>query len=127
MPSISNIAISTIALLASIQYCPAPSAVAKAGIGGITDIIDSIGGLATTIDGIVKNHEGNKRDLVSFNSRINRRDYGLGTAPQDCQNQLHGAYVTFSQPSSNSKLYHPHSLRSDIPQPSKFKESHQHA
>lgn len=101
MPSFSTIAISAVALLGSVQYCPAPP---LAVIGEVAGIVSSVASVAGTVDGIVTNHES-KRGLEGFNSRIRARgDYGLGTAPQDCKNQLTSASVTFSRPQGNDVL-----------------------
>jgi len=106
MPSFSTIAISTVALLAGVQYCPAPPLVAVIGIDTITAIGTAAtvaGTVSSTVEGAVSDAKG-KRGLDGFQSRVRRGDYGLGTAPQDCKNQLTSAHVTFSRPSGNNVL-----------------------
>jgi len=112
MPSISKTVISVVALVAMVQYCPAPflaaiPAATAAGISAAAAGVSAAAAVAGTVVTAVKD----KRDVVEnkreFVSRIKRQDIGLGTAWQDCHNQLTGASLIFSGPEPGSEYILP--------------------
>jgi len=103
----STTALPAIALIAMVQYCPAPffaaipTAVA-AGMGAVGSVVGAAGAVSGAVEaGIGKREVEFARD---FNSRIKRQDYGTGTAWSDCKKQLGTAEVTFSAPAVGTVL-----------------------
>ncbi len=120
MHSISKAIVPATALLAMVQYCPAPflPAVAVAvavsagsisiDAGSIAGVVGAAGGVAGAVEGGIQAHHS--RDIESkphqFMSRIKHQDLsslGLGTAWPDCHSQLGSANLNFSSPSTSSK------------------------
>lgn len=117
MHFIKSLAVPAIALLAMIQYCPAPVLPIISitiNLGSTAAWIGAIGGVAGAVTGGISAAK-DSRDLTvkrshpqrEFKGRIKRQDtanLGLGTAWEDCRKQLANAFVTFSAPSPGSKL-----------------------
>lgn len=105
MPSISKAAVSAFALVAMVQYCPAPflALIPEAVAVGMGAVGSAVGAAGTVAGSVTAGIEGSKGKRTEFNSRIKRQDYGLGTAWQDCHDELVGASVTFSAPSIGSE------------------------
>ncbi|TVY16137.1 hypothetical protein LARI1_G006239 [Lachnellula arida] len=103
----STTALPAVALIAMVQYCPAPflAAIPEAvaiGIGAASGVVSAISSVAGNVEsGIGKREVELARD---FNSRIKRQDYGTGTAWPDCKKQLGSAKVTFSAPAVGTVL-----------------------
>lgn len=120
MHAISQVLVPTIALLAMVQYCPAPfvpAVAAAAAVAGTASTVSTVAGVVGASGAVAGAIEGgvsaarsgkSKRDLRLFNSRINKREdlsnLGLGTAWPNCVSELKSASLTFSSPSSNGKL-----------------------
>jgi len=107
----SATAVPAVALLAMVQYCPAPffaaiPAAVAAGMGAVGSVVGAAGAVTGAVEAGLASH-GHKREVEfarDFNSRIKgRQDYGTGTAWSDCHSQLSSAKVTFSAPSTGSK------------------------
>ncbi|CRG86348.1 hypothetical protein PISL3812_03353 [Talaromyces islandicus] len=129
MHAISQVLVPTIALLAMVQYCPAPFIPIAAGLAASTaealgtaaaagasaatttstvaGVVGAAGGVAGAVEGGIS-AANSKRDLRNFNSRIKKRQdvskLGLGTAWPNCINELGSAHLTFSSPSSSSVI-----------------------
>lgn len=120
MHSISKAVVPAIALLAMVQYCPAPflpAIAVAAALGGVTvsvdagsiaGVIGAAAGVAGAVEGGIQAHHS--RDIESkprqFMSRIKRQalsNLGLGTAWPDCHSELKSAHLSFSSPSTSSK------------------------
>jgi hypothetical protein len=110
MPCISKLLAPTVALLAMVQYCPAPfiaaigAAVAGVSAADAAAVIGTAAGVAGAVEGGI----ADKSSKRHFNSRIKKRqdisNLGLGTAWPDCMDELQSSTLTFSSPSANSKL-----------------------
>jgi hypothetical protein len=113
MPSISKTVLPAIAVIAMVQYCPAPflaaiPAAVAVGLGAVSSVVAATASVAGVVTSAIIKREEGADELTGevnpeFYSRIKRLDFGLGTAWQDCHNQLAGAHVVFSGPSPGSK------------------------
>jgi hypothetical protein len=117
MVSFSKVTVQTVALVAMVQYCPAPFLAAipagvAAGIATASAVVGAVSSVAGVVVSAVKD-----RDLEEVNaprtfiSRVKRSPQGVdlstigfGTAFDDCKTQLGSASVTFSGPAPGSKI-----------------------
>jgi hypothetical protein len=119
MVSFSKVTVQTVALVALVQYCPAPflAAIPVAVAAGL-ETASAVVGATAAVAGVVVAAVKKDRDLEAveartFISRVKRTPspqgvdlstIGFGTAFDDCKSQLAGASVTFSGPAPGSKI-----------------------
>ncbi|KAI0010572.1 hypothetical protein F4779DRAFT_616539 [Xylariaceae sp. FL0662B] len=104
MPSLKKMTVSTVAVVALVQLCPAPflaaiPAAVSAGIGAAGACVGAAGAVAGAVEGGI-NH-GHR--LGRSQSRV-KRQAANQQAWNDCHHQLGSAKVVFSAPSTGNIL-----------------------